>query len=105
MSDAAFEIKDYRQPLVTSLGVILGFMLGFLGQWVIEPNFALKDTSDHITFWGSVVSAGLMLMALFRMLQPLVDPAQGLVHYQRTLRLYMPAVVLAFSVIVSGVFL
>jgi len=40
MSSPAFELKDYRQPVVTSLGVILGFLIGFLGQWVTEDNFA-----------------------------------------------------------------
>ena len=61
----AFEIKDYRQPLVTSLGVILGFLLGFLGQWVTETDFALRDASDHLTFWGSLCAAGLLLAALW----------------------------------------
>ena len=32
MTSPAFEMKDYRQPVVTSLGVILGFLVGFLGQ-------------------------------------------------------------------------
>lgn len=100
----AFEIKDYRQPLVTSLGVILGFLLGFLGQWVVEPDFALRDASDHLTFWGSLCAACLLLAALYRMLQPLhgTDP---LPHYRQTLRLYMGGIALAFAAILTGVFL
>lgn len=43
MTTPTFELKDYRQPVVTSLGVILGFLLGFLGQWVTEDGFALKN--------------------------------------------------------------
>lgn len=100
----AFEIKDYRQPLVTSLGVILGFLLGFLGQWTVEPDFALRDASDHLTFWGSLAAAGVLLCTLYRMLQPLhsTDP---LPHYRQTLRLYLAGIALAFVAILSSVFL
>ena len=100
----AFEIKDYRQPLVTSLGVILGFLLGFLGQWVTETDFALRDASDHLTFWGSLCAAGLLLAALYRMLLPL-SAVDALVHYRQTLRLYMVGIGLAFVAILSSVFL
>lgn len=101
---AAFEIKDYRQPLVTSLGVILGFLLGFLGQWVTETDFALRDASDHLTFWGALVSAAMLLRALHRMLLPL-HAADALAHYRQTLRLYMAGIALAFVVILSNVFI
>ncbi len=37
-----FDIKDFRQPVVTSLGVIVGFLLGYVGQWLTEANFALR---------------------------------------------------------------
>ena len=48
----AFELKDYRQPLVTSLGVILGFLIGFLAQWVSEDDFALSGAADWLVFAG-----------------------------------------------------
>lgn len=100
-----FEIKDYRQPLVTSLGVILGFLLGFLGQWVTEPDFALRNASDHLTFWGSLVAAAMLLRALYRMLQPVHASADVLAHYRQTLRLYMAGIALAFVTILCAEFL
>jgi hypothetical protein len=100
-----FDIKDFRQPVVTSLGVIVGFLLGYLGQWVTETDFVLRNLSDHVHFWGIVAAAGLLLVALYRMLLPLLDPAQAYRYYRHTLRLYMGAVGLAIGVIGLSPFL
>ncbi len=100
-----FDPKDYRQPLVTSLGVFLGFLVGFIGQWVTEVDFALRTSSDHITFWGALASATMLLRALYRMLLPVADAAQALAYYRTTLRLYMAGIALAFVVLVSNVVL
>ncbi|MDT8990320.1 hypothetical protein RQP54_05520 [Curvibacter sp. APW13] len=100
-----FDIKDFRQPVVTSLGVILGFLLGYVGQWVSEPGFALRNTSDHLHFWGTLFAALLMLMALYRMLQPVREPEQAYRYYRNTLRLYMSAIALALAVFAIQVFL
>jgi hypothetical protein len=100
-----FDIKDFRQPVVTSLGVIVGFLLGYLGQWVTEASFALRSASDHVHFWGIVAAAGLLLCALYRMLLPVLDPAQAYRYYRHTLRLYMGAVGLAIGVIALSPFI
>lgn len=106
MPDAPpFDPKDYRQPLVTSLGVFLGFLIGFVGQWVTETDFALRTASDHITFWGALTSAALLLRALYRMLLPVADPSLALAFYRSTLRLYMTGIGLAFAVLLSNVVL
>ncbi len=97
------EIKDYRQPMVTSIGVILGFLMGFLGQWVTEPTFRLVTSSDYMVFSGSLLGVVLLLVAMYRMLSPVV-PADVLHHYQRTLRLYMCGIVVAFSSMVVSAF-
>lgn len=103
MSASPFEIKDYRQPLVTSLGVILGFLLGFLGQWVTEDNFAIKTLSDAIVFYGCLLAAVLLLVALYRMLKPAIDASDALKDYRTTLTIYLTGVTLAFGcIVVSG---
>ena len=94
-----FDIKDFRQPVVTSLGVIVGFLLGYVGQWVTEANFALRDASDHVHFWGILLASTLLLSALCRMLLPLSDPEQAYACYRKTLLLYMTGVGLAIGVI------
>ena len=41
-----FDLKDYRQPLVTSLGVILGFLIAFLAQWISEDEWETATVGD-----------------------------------------------------------
>ena len=100
----AFELKAYRQPLVTSLGVILGFLVGFLAQWVSEDEFALQGAADWLVFAGCVSGAAVLLRVLFCMLSPL-DDANPLQHYRRTLRLYMTGIATAFISLIIAAFL
>lgn len=105
MSSPAFELKDYRQPVVTSLGVILGFLIGFLGQWVTEDNFALRSLSDGVVLLACCIGAMLLFSALFRMLQPNVASEEALAHYRVTLKLYMAGLSAAFGGILMSAFI
>lgn len=99
-----FEIKDYRQPFVTSLGVILGFLLGSLGQWITEDDFSLNSASDYLTFAGSIIGAGLLLQALFRMLKPIPKPEMAEVYYTWTLRFYVTGVLVPIVTMLIAAF-
>jgi hypothetical protein len=105
MSTPVFEIKDYRQPVVTSLGVILGFLLGFLGQWVTEDQFALTNAADKLVFFGCLGAAALLLAALYRMLRPVPDAALALQDYRATLGMYMTGITLALGCLVVSAFI
>lgn len=105
MDNNKIDLKDYRQPMVTSLGVFLGFLLGFLGQWMTEDQFALRNASDYTVFCGCFLGALLLFVALFRMLSPML-PSDGLLrYYYRTLLLYMAGVLVAFCSILVSAFL
>lgn len=96
------QIADYRQSMVTSIGVILGFLMGFLGQWVTDPLFNLTSSADYIVFSGSLIGVLLLLVALYRMLSPLIRKDIEK-FYVRTLQLYMGGIVVAFfSMVVSA---
>ena len=97
------ELKDFRQPMVTSIGVILGFLMGFLGQWVTEPAFHLTTAADHIVFAGSLTGVVLLLFALYRMLSPVL-PKDVAAYYARTLQLYMGGILVAFSSMLISAF-
>jgi hypothetical protein len=105
MTTPAFELKDYRQPVVTSLGVILGFLVGFLGQWVTEDNFALRSLSDGVVLLSCCMGALLLFSALFRMLQPGLAAEAALAHYRVTLKLYMAGLGAAFGGILLSAFI
>ncbi len=103
MENNKIDLKDYRQPMVTSLGVFLGFLLGFLGQWMTEDHFALKNLGDHIVFGGCFIGALLLFIALFRMLTPKLPLDNLLGYYHRTLWLYLSGVLIAFcSILISA---
>jgi hypothetical protein len=97
------EIKDFRQPMVTSIGVILGFLIGFLGQWVTEPAFDLAGVADYIVFAGTLAGVVMLLLALYRMLSPAL-PTDVARYYARTLQLYMGGIVVSFSSMVVSAF-
>lgn len=98
------EIKDYRQPMVTSIGVILGFLMGFLGQWVTELAFKLASAADYMVLVGCLSGVVLLLVALYRMLSPVL-PKDLTQYYGRTLQLYMGGIVVAFSSMVVSAFI
>ena len=64
------DIKDYRQPMVTSLGIILGFLLNFLATWSAEneAGAAIQTTSDWLIVITLLVSLLGMLWVLYRVL-------------------------------------
>jgi Na+/serine symporter len=99
-----FDIKDYRQPLVTSLGVILGFLIGFLAQWISEDDFELHGVSDGLVFVGCIVGAGLLLSVLFRMLTPSPTDVDQQVRYRAILRQYIVGVSIAFLSLIAAAF-
>lgn len=102
---STIDLKDYRQPMVTSLGVMLGFLIGFLGQWVTEDSFALKGSGDSIAFWGCFTGILLLLYALFRMLSPMTDSGKALRYYKNTLLLYISGVLFAFGGMILSAFI
>ena len=78
--------------------LVLHSSLASSPQWVTEANFALRDASDHVHFWGILLASTLLLSALYRMLLPLSDSEQAYAYYRKTLLLYMTGVGLAISV-------
>lgn len=96
------DLKDYRQPMVTAIGIILGFLIGFLGNWVTEGNFKLASADDRLTFWGCLVGSACLYVALIRMLR--IAPATDVQrYYERTLLIFSAGVALAFlSILMSG---
>jgi hypothetical protein len=92
------EVAAYRQPMVTSIGIVLGFLLAFLANWAVEADEApaLSTASDFAVALALLGSVVLFTVALFRLLNNRVYPNAG-ERYQTTFRVYIVAFLLAFS--------
>lgn len=94
------EVAPFRQPMVTSLGIILGFMLAFLANWAAHDESAdapaISTDSDWLIFVTLCFSILLFVLVLYRLLDNRVH-AQPAERYQRTLQLYMLAIAAAFA--------
>jgi len=98
------ELKDYRQPMVTSLGIIFGFLLNFLAEWGIK-NGQPETTSEWLVLVVVVVALALMATVLFLILHPTkggTDPGR---YYLGILRLYLVAICTAFAGLALAVLL
>ncbi len=101
------EIKDFRQPMVTSLGIIMGFLLNFLAGWAVENDdgIAVQTTADWIVVLTLLVSLTLMIWVLYRLLNNRFAEATVNAYYQTTFRIYITSLITAFSGVIASLFL
>lgn len=96
-------IQNYRQPMVTSIGIILGFVLGFTGKWATEP-VEKTEVTDYIVIIGLFVSIVLLILSMYRILNnnyPQEDTAK---YYKKTLNLFIIGLSLAFIGVIASIF-
>ena len=101
------DIKDFRQPMVTSVGIILGFLMNFLAQWAIadDDNPAIQTIADGVVAATLLVGIALMIYVLFMLLTNRYDTTQSGAYYQRIFRWYMVAIITSFSGLASALFI
>ena len=96
------KIKDltaYRQPMVTSLGIIMGFLLNFLASWATKDDnrSEINSVADWLVAVTLLPSLILMLFVLYRILDIRHEPENLGRTYLTIFRLYMISIILAFS--------
>ena len=91
------EIAPFRQPMVTSIGIVLGFLLAFLANWAAQADAepALSSASDFLIAIALLGSAALFTTALYRLLDSRIHANAG-ERYQTTFRIYILGFLLAF---------
>ena len=98
---SGMKVKDlaaYRQPMVTSLGIIMGFLLNFLAGWATKDDQVseMKNPADWIVAATVLPALVIMVLVLYRILD-IRHKAETLEQvYVTTLRLYLAAITLAF---------
>ena len=97
----ADNLKEFRQPMVTSIGIILGFVMGFSADWATET---VDESTSADYFVGLGLAAGVLLLitALFRILNANYPKENVNAYYQRTLYIFITGLGLSFLGIASG---
>jgi cytochrome c biogenesis protein CcdA len=88
-------IEQYRSPMITAIGIILGFVLAFTATWATQlPQET--DWSDYLIGIGLFVSVFLQIWALYRMLDNSVTEENKTSNYRQTLRIFILGLSFAF---------
>ncbi|MFO1032587.1 MAG: hypothetical protein U1E15_00240 [Hyphomicrobiales bacterium] len=92
------DLTQFRQPMVTSLGIIMGFLLNFLAGWATKEDAAseISSRADWIVAATLLPALLLMVVVLYRLLDFRHAPEALERIYGSTLKLYMTAIILAF---------
>jgi hypothetical protein len=96
-------IQNYRQPMVTAIGIILGFVLGFTGKWATDPATETHYT-DYLILLGLLTSTVLFIVALYRILNNNFPADKVGQYYKKTLQYFIVALFFAFSGILISIF-
>ncbi|MDO4997365.1 MAG: hypothetical protein Q4E16_01820 [Neisseria sp.] len=87
------DINSFRAPMVTAIGIIFGFVLAYMGDWVTDPT---THRHDWLVTLGFALGISLLLIALYRILNHAVSPEQEAIYYARTLKIFMSGMVCSF---------
>lgn len=92
------EIKDYRQPMVTSLGIIMGFILSFLATWSIssDKHPIIQTIDDWCLLVSFTIGLCLMVLVLYRILSPTIESKNPTAYYTKTLKIFIVAILISF---------
>ena len=89
-------LQNYRQPMVTAISIILGFVLGFAGKWASEETSGQVSVADDIVLVGLTIGVVLLLVALYRILNNCLPDEKGIGgYYQTTLRIFITGLITA----------
>lgn len=101
------DIRDFRQPMVTSIGIMLGFLMNFLAQWAIadDDSAAIQTVADAVVAITLLVGIGLMIFTLFKLLTNRYDTDNAGLYYQGIFRWYMAAIIVSFAGLGASLFI
>jgi len=87
------DVAGFRQPMVTSIGIVMGFLLAFMANWAVsaEGGPVLQDAVDWLVAVTILVSISLMVITLARLLDNRVRDGGGR-HYHTTYRFYLASI-------------
>lgn len=85
---------NFRQPLVTAAGIILGFVLSFVTTLVKRDS--RNDKISLLIIFSTLAGIVLLIVALYRILNSRYNHDQAEAYYRRTLNIFLTGVILSF---------
>jgi len=92
-------LQPFRQPLVTSIGILLGFTLTVAANWV-RKAFTSDRFAEYILALGPFLHIPLYLIVLYRNLNINYPRDKYVSFYKKTLVLFISGVTIDFLSIV-----
>ena len=89
------QLFNFRQPLVTAAGIILGFVLNFATELVKRDK--KNDIAALTILLLTLGGISLLIVSLYRILNNRYEREQAEKYYQRTLIYFMSGVILSFA--------
>lgn len=85
--------------MVTSIGIIMGFLLNFLAGWATEDSEGdtLMTPANYAVAVPLLLAIALMSLVLFRLLDARLPAGAAASHHDTTFPLYCSAIVVAFT--------
>lgn len=93
------ELFNFRQPLVTAAGIILGFVLNFATSLVKRDN--RSDVIALLVLVFTLVGISFLIVSLYRILNSNYDRTGAKKFYKKTLNYFLIGVIFSF---VGGIF-
>lgn len=93
------KLHGYRQPIVTTIGILLGFILNYSSEWARDPQS--KSRINQLLIGISVITCiTLLLVVLFRILNIHYPKDRAETYYHKTLLLFIFAISIPFTFII-----
>ena len=89
------KIGAFRQPVITTTGILLGFVLNFASTWVRNET-PMPDWLAWIVGASVVVGVTLLIMVLYRVLRMDYPRENAEFYYIRTLQLLIFGITFSF---------
>lgn len=89
------QLFNYRQPMVTASGIILGFVLNFATGLVRRDN--KSDLIIILILLTTLIGIVCLIVSLFRVLNHNYDRENSAKYYSKTLKFFISGVIFSFS--------
>lgn len=88
------QLFNFRQPLVTAAGIILGFVLNFATDLVKRDN--KSDLMALLILVCTLIGISMLIVSLYRILDNTYDKENASRYYRKTLQFFLWGVILSF---------